>query len=457
MNQSIESATRFGSYPEAVEWITGLIAEKGMRPGLKRMEWLMKKLGHPERRLKFIHVAGTNGKGSTCAFLTKILLQNGYDVGTFTSPYLTKFTDRLRYNDQDIEEDQLLALANEIKPLAEELAQTELGHPTMFEVTTTIALLYFARVVYPDYVVWEVGMGGRLDSTNVVLPVVSVITNIGHDHKEFLGESLEEIAVEKAGIIKPGVPVVTTVEQPEALAVIEEASARNRSSIYRLGREFSFQPLSTELHQHCFTFESPFRRMKELQISLNGIHQFQNASAALMAIEVLRQYQALIIEEDDLYSALKETFWPGRLEFVGEQPQLLLDGAHNPEGAQSLAKALEASYSYGKLHMMLGMISGKEHEEYLRQLLPLADTLIITEPEFHKKYDAADLAQTARQVADELGRPVEICVERNWRQAIAALQQITGESDLGVVTGTLYLISDVRSVLKGEAQSEKGW
>src|SRR5690606_19749810 len=157
MNRTSEhSSSSFQTYAEAVEWITGLMP-MGIRPGLKRMETFMEKLGHPERRLKFIHVAGTNGKGSTCAFLTKVLLRNGYAVGTFTSPYMEKFTNRLRFNGQDIGEEELLMLANRIKPLADEMAATELGHPTMFEITTTLAILYFATVTYPDYVVWETG------------------------------------------------------------------------------------------------------------------------------------------------------------------------------------------------------------------------------------------------------------------------------------------------------------
>lgn len=457
MNETNVQTTTFASYTEAVNWITGLVAEKGMRPGLKRMEWLMEKLGHPERRLKFIHVAGTNGKGSTCAYITKVLNRNGYDVGTFTSPYITKFTDRLRYNEQDIEEGQLLELANQIKPLAEELASTELGHPTMFEVTTTIAILYFARVTYPDYVVWEVGMGGRLDSTNVVLPVLSVITNIGHDHREFLGDSLQQIASEKAGIIKPGVPVVTAVEQPEAMAVIEQACKEKNGSLYRLGKEFRYEQISSELDGHTFNFESPFRRMRDITISLNGYHQYKNAATALMAVEVLRQYQALIIEEEDLYSAMKETFWPGRLELASRNPELLLDGAHNPEGAESLAMSLRSLYKYDKLHLMLGMLSTKEHSAYLKHILPLVDTLIVTEPDFHKKMGAFELGELAKQIVQEENLRVEVRIESDWKQALDGLQSLTKPGELALVTGTLYLISDVRANINNLSESEKGW
>ncbi|SHE09856.1 Folylpolyglutamate synthase [Chlamydia abortus] len=457
MNRTSEhSSSSFQTYAEAVEWITGLMP-MGIRPGLKRMETFMEKLGHPERRLKFIHVAGTNGKGSTCAFLTKVLLRNGYAVGTFTSPYMEKFTNRLRFNGQDIGEEELLMLANRIKPLADEMAATELGHPTMFEITTTLAILYFATVTYPDYVVWETGLGGRLDSTNIVFPVVSIITNVGHDHMDVLGNTLDKIAMEKAGIIKPGVPVISAVEQPEAVAVIEQVCRDKRSSLYLLGREFDYRELSTELNRQKFDFRSPFREIPGLTISLNGYHQYKNAAVALMAIEVLRQYYALIVEEEDLYAAMLETEWPGRLELVSDQPPLLLDGAHNPEGAESLAHALASVYTYRKLHLMIGMLSTKEHFEYFGHILPLADSIILTEPDFRKRQKAEDLAVTAREVLQGLGRETEITVEPDWKKALEMLRARTGPEDLAVVSGTLYLISDVRSWILYQSESEKGW
>ncbi|GIP31357.1 bifunctional folylpolyglutamate synthase/dihydrofolate synthase [Paenibacillus sp. J2TS4] len=450
------TSSSFQTYAEAVDWITGL-QPFGIRPGLKRMETFMEKLDHPERRLKFIHVAGTNGKGSTCAFLTKVLRRNGYDVGTFTSPYIEKFTDRLRYNEEDIGEEDLLRLANRLKPLAEEMAASELGHPTMFEFTTALAILYFATVVYPDYVVWETGLGGRLDSTNIVNPVLSVITNVGHDHMDVLGNTLDRIALEKAGIIKAGVPLVSAVEQPEALEAIEQVCRDKKSTHYWLGRDFEYQVVSSELNRQQFDFRGPFREMTGLTISLNGYHQYKNAAVALMVIEVLRQYYALIVEKEDLYAALAETVWPGRLEMVSDHPPLLLDGAHNPEGAATLAEALASVYKYRKLHLMIGMLSTKEHSDYFRHILPLADTVILTEPNFRKKQSAEALAVKAREVLQEQNREIEITVEPDWKKALEMLLSRTGPEDLAVVSGTLYLISDVRSWILFESESEKGW
>jgi dihydrofolate synthase/folylpolyglutamate synthase len=454
-NEAVHSS--FQTAKEAIAWIVGRMEKLGIKPGLKRMELLMEKLGHPERRLQFIHVAGTNGKGSTCAYLSKVLQQCGYEVGTFTSPYLEKYSNRIQVNGQDIEDEILLQLVNQLKPIADEMAETELGAPTMFEISTALAILYFAKVKYPDFVVWETGLGGRLDSTNIVNPIVSIITNVGHDHMEILGDTLALVAAEKAGIIKAGVPVITTVEDPEALQVIEEIAKSKKASLYVLGRQFHYETLSIELNHQSLHFRGPFRELKHVPVSLNGEHQLKNASVALMAIEVLRQYYALIVEDEDLFRGMGETKWPGRLEMVSNSPRILLDGAHNPEGAETLAAALTNIYSYNKLHFMMGMLSTKNHTGYLRHILPLVDTLILTEPDFHKKGNATQLAELAREILKELNRQVEVIVEPNWKLALTALTSRTEQDDLAVVSGTLYLISDVRSWIFYQTDSEKGW
>lgn len=446
----------FHSYTEAVEWVTGLVP-LGIRPGLKRMERLMELLGHPERRLKFIHVAGTNGKGSTCAYLTRVLVQSGYDVGTFTSPYIEKYTNRMKYNEQDIPEETLLQLANELKPLVDEVTGSELESPTMFEVSTALALMYFGKVACPDFVVWEVGLGGRLDSTNIVTPLVSVITNVGHDHMEILGDTLELVAAEKAGIIKPGVPVVTACEQPEVIEVLQRIAQEKQASLYVMGQQFSFETIAADLNNQRFSFTGPFRRYERMSISLNGHHQLKNAAVALMALELLRQYYAVVLDEDALIAGFQTAQWPGRLEMIRENPRLLIDGAHNPEGAQTLAKALQETYSYRKLHFMMGMLSTKNHTDYLGHILPIIDTLIVTEPVFRKKYDAEELAALARELAAAKGHAPRIIVQPDWKKALAQLMEMTESEDLAVVSGTLYLISDVRSWMLNGSDSEKGW
>jgi len=442
------------TYEEARDWIVGLVPF-GIRPGLDRIRLLLESFGNPERRLKFIHVAGTNGKGSTCAYLTSVIRQCGYDVGTFTSPYITKFTNRFQYNGEDIPEETLLALANRLKPEVERIAATELGSPTMFEVSTALAILYYATEVYPDFVVWETGLGGRLDVTNVVTPIVSVITNVGHDHMDILGDTLEQVAAEKAGIIKPGVPVVSAVRQPEAVQVIRDAAAACKSTLYLLGEQFNEVPLSVKENQQAFRFEGLFRSIEPLVISMSGAHQRENAAVAVMTLEVLRQYYALIVEDDDLKAGLSAAHWPGRLEMVRRTPRTLLDGAHNPEGMETLARALKETYTYGKLHVMMGMLANKNHRDTLRHILPLVDTLIVTEPDYRKAMPAGALADLVL----ECGVPVPktIIVEPDWGKALALLEEVSEPDDLAVVTGTLYLIADVRSRLLHDTESEKGW
>ncbi|WP_425453261.1 bifunctional folylpolyglutamate synthase/dihydrofolate synthase [Cohnella lupini] len=462
MNHDNASPTvPFRTAEEAMAWITGLTSF-GIRPGLDRIVRLMETFNHPQRRLKFIHVAGTNGKGSVCAYLTSVLRQCGYDVGTFTSPYLTSYSNRLQYNGHDIEDDVLVNLANRLKPVAEEMASGEWGSPTMFEVTTALALLYYGTVAYPDFVVWETGLGGRLDVTNIVTPLISVITNIGHDHMDVLGPTLEDITREKAGIIKAGVPVVTAVSQPEALRIVRETASERQATLYRLDGDYAFQPLEIAEDEQKFTFQGPFRAIQSLTVTMNGVHQLKNAATAVMTLEVLRQYYALILDDEDLATGLRNTTWAGRLEMVSRDPRILLDGAHNPEGMEALSIALRDVYKFDRLNVMTAMMPNKNHEQTLRHILPMVDTLVITEPDFHKKMNAADLAAVVDRLRSEFGRPRNVIVEPDWQRALELLLEASAESapdvnTLNVITGTLYLIADVRSWLLHGTKSEKGW
>jgi len=451
-----ERQSPLATYKEAVNWINGLIPF-GIRPGLSRMDMMMEQLGQPHRRLKFIHVAGTNGKGSTCAFLTKVLLATGYSVGTFTSPYITKFTNRFQYNGDDIPEETLLDLTNRLRPVVDAIALSELGSPTMFEVSTALAILYYAEVCVPDVVVWETGLGGRLDVTNIVNPVVSVITNVGLDHTDILGDTLSEIAMEKAGIIKPGVPVVSCANQPEVVEVLRATAERNHSTLYLAGEQFTYERLDYESSMQSFHYAGPFRSM-DIEIGMKGEHQIANASAAMMVLEVLRQYMAFVMDDEELLQGFQNTVWAGRLEEIGTSPRIILDGAHNPEGAETLVKSLPQYYKYQSLNLMMGMLSNKHHESYLKHILPIVDTLILTEPDFRKKMDVNRLLEIVEQLKPIYGKPnLQIIVEPDWRIALDKLKLRTEEADLGVVSGTLYLIADVRGSLLNLSDSEKGW
>lgn len=444
----------FHTYREALEWITKLMPAHGIKPGLGRMEALLERFDHPQRRLKFIHVAGTNGKGSTCAYLAAALRRFGYDVGMFTSPYLEKYTNRIQVNGEDIPEESVLALANKIKRAADEI-EPEVGALSMFEISTAIAILYFATEAYPDFVVWETGLGGRLDSTNVVVPILSVITNVGLDHTDVLGDTIADIAREKAGIIKNGVPVVSGAVHPDAASVIRETARERKSSLYELGVHFRHESKTVEKGRQTFDFTGPFRKYSDMAIRMDGRHQQANAAVALMALEVLRQYYAVYVEEEDLYAALESTAWKGRLETVAERPQTVLDGAHNPDGAKALADALTSVYAYRNLVFVLGMIRNKNHREYLRHILPIVNTLIVTEPDFHKKMPAGELAAEARAMRED--ESLQIQVEPDWRAALGLARAAASPDDLVAVSGSLYLVSDARSLLLQLTDSEKGW
>lgn len=446
----------FQTYSEAVKWITEL-SSFGIRPGLDRMNLFMEKLGNPQRRLKFIHVAGTNGKGSVCAYLHEILHQSGYGVGMFTSPYIGKYVNRIQMNGEAISEDDLLQLVNKIKPIYNEIAETEHGAPTSFEVSTVLAILYFATVAYPDYVVWETGLGGRLDSTNIVHPVISVITNIGLDHTDVLGTSVDEIAAEKAGIIQSGVPVVTAARAGEGLEVIMKTAKQHLSSCYVLDKDYRIDVLTRRENEQSFSFTGPFRVLEQLCISMNGAHQLNNAATALMTIEVLRQYMALISDEEDIRDALMKVKWPGRMEMVSQQPRILLDGAHNEEGAKALVASISDTYTYDKLHVVLGMLETKNHRGVIEHILSIANTVIVTQPEFVRRLDSEKLGAMIKEEAQRKGRSIEVHIEPDWRRAVDRLQQMTGDNDLGVITGTLYLISDARTWIEHHTESEKGW
>jgi len=436
------------NYTAALDWLQGLL-RFGQRPGLERMQWMLEQLDHPERRLAFVHVAGTNGKGSTCEFLTQMLREAGYSVGTFTSPYLVDFRERIRYNGEFIPKEDLVELVNEIKPLVERCAAaTDFGSPTEFEVITIIAILYFARIARPAIVVWETGLGGRLDSTNVVFPLVSVITNVGMDHTDVLGHTLQDIAAEKAGIIKPGVPVVTGEWNPEALAVIQEKARSTRSTVYQLGHQYDVQQLEERLGEQRIRYRSILRRGEaDYTLTMNGSHQSRNAAAALMTIDLLRNFYSFLLEEDEISRGLQQTRWPGRLEIVSRRPLIMLDGAHNQEGIEALAAGIQKLKPvHARLHLVFSALADKPLVQMAEALLPLKSQ----ETHVH-------LAAFPFQRAASLEQMTDAFLTAGWGKAqlepVSDLRSFLhswqeehceGEEWL-VVCGSLYFVSHVRA------------
>ncbi|HEX6922410.1 MAG TPA: folylpolyglutamate synthase/dihydrofolate synthase family protein [Bacillales bacterium] len=427
----------FKTYEETIEWIHSLLPH-GIKPGTRRVTWMLEKLGHPERRLRSVHIAGTNGKGSTVSFLRHMMQEGGYSVGTFTSPYIVRFNERISVNGEGITDKDLIEAANRVKPLVDELAASELGQPTEFETITVMAMLYFAEVAVPDYVLFEVGLGGRLDSTNVIFPLVTVITNIGYDHMEILGDTIEEIAAEKAGIIKSGTPVITAVDKPEALHVIRDKSAERKAKLYVLGENFFASHDSSVLTGEHFSYRSLFAEMKDLSLGMKGRHQVENAAAALMAVDYLKQYFALILEEDEIRAGLRKARWPGRFEEVSSQPHVILDGAHNPEGVRSLVKTLRQYYPEKEIRVVFAALENKNIEEMIHPLEELTKHIILTSFSFDRSASAEELAKRS-------GLPEEI-LEPDWRQALESATKDGNENTVIVVTGSLYFVSEVRKL-----------
>ncbi|EZP76347.1 bifunctional folylpolyglutamate synthase/ dihydrofolate synthase [Parageobacillus genomosp. 1] len=427
------------TYEEALEWIHGRL-RLGIKPGLKRMEWLMDKLGHPERRIRAIHVAGTNGKGSTVSYLRHILQAAGYSVGTFTSPYVEQFNERISVNGKPIRDQEIVELVQIIEPLAEELEQIELGAPTEFEVITAMMFYYFGKMNIQDIVLIEAGLGGRFDSTNVIYPLLSIITNIGYDHMNILGETLDKIAFEKAGIIKSGVPLITGVEQPEAWTVISEKAAALKAKTYRLGEDFLIVQHESVTDGERFSLETPFSQYPDVKITMFGAHQVQNAALAVMAAEYLRMCYSFLIEKEHIYEGLEKAKWIGRFEQVSKKPLIIIDGAHNEAGIHSLVDTVRSHYPDKDIHVLFAALADKPLAQMIPLLAEIAETMTFTSFDFPR-------AASAEQLAELCDHPRKATTD-DWKGWIQEKKKQKRSDDLFLITGSLYFIAEVRKLIK---------
>ncbi|REK55782.1 MAG: bifunctional folylpolyglutamate synthase/dihydrofolate synthase [Geobacillus sp.] len=426
------------TYKEALEWIHGRL-RLGIKPGLERMEWMMEKLGHPERRVRAIHVAGTNGKGSTVSYLRHILQAAGYSVGTFTSPYVEKFNERISVNGRPIRDKEIVELVRAVQPLAEELETTELGAPTEFEVITAMMFYYFGKKNIQDVVIIEAGLGGRFDSTNVIYPIISIITNIGYDHMNILGETLEKIALEKAGIIKSGVPVITAVNQPEAWAVIAGKAKSLKAKTYRLGEDFSIVQHEANEDGERFSVETVFSQYPDLNITMFGAHQVQNAAVAVMAADYLRMCYSFLIEKEHIYEGLEKAKWIGRFERISNKPLIIIDGAHNAEGIRSLVDTVRSHYPNKDVHVLFAALADKPLEQMIPPLAGIAKTITFTSFDFPR-------AASAEQLAALCDHPDKACIT-DWERWLKEKRKQKRSDDLFLITGSLYFIAEVRKLL----------
>lgn len=426
------------SYRETLSYLFGL-QKFGIKLGLSNINRLLELCGNPQFKLKAVHVAGTNGKGSTAATIAAIMREAGYNVGLYTSPHLIDFAERIRINGHEIEEPEVVRLTEGIRSkIRDSEFREELELVTFFEFTTVMAILYFAERGV-DLAVMETGMGGRLDATNVIKPLVSVITNISIEHKDFLGDTLESIAFEKAGIIKEGIPVVTGVEQPSAFQVIEKACNEKGAPIYRLGRDFSFQRKGNS----AFSYRGIRESFDDLTLNLRGGHQFANASLAIAAAEILGQNWFTIPPKATI-AGLGKVSWPGRLETVSQNPRIILDGAHNPAGAVVLANAVDKELEYDKLYLILGIMADKDMEGIISPLAPLAHEVILSRPKYERASKASDLLPLARKYSKN-------CTSfEDLREAIDYARKRAGDKDLILISGSLFTVGEARGILKAD-------
>ena len=428
-------------YQESLQYLVHLTTF-GFNFGLGRIQELLKRLGNPESSLRVVHVGGTNGKGSTVAMIARILREAGYKVGVFTSPHLHDYRERMTINGQMIPKGKIVQEIARVRPHLEEMVTGGFEHPTEFEVSTALALLYFADENV-DFALIEVGLGGAIDSTNVVSPLISVITNVGMDHMDYLGDDVVSIAKVKAGIIKPESIVVTASENPDVIQVLREQAKVMNVKLWLVGEDVRFESnWSGELEQE-FNLLGLHANYSKLRLRLMGYHQVINAATAVTVCEVLQSDFGATIPREAIYAGLREVEWLGRLELLSLKPKVLLDAAHNVDGAQSLAKALPL-YARDHLILVLGMLADKEREKVVTMLVPLADEIIITRPNSPRAGDWRALGS----LAEQYGRPVK-CIENPEEAVIYALKRL-GENDMLCVTGSIYMLADARQALVKE-------
>jgi len=425
------------TYPEALDYLTSL-GRFGIKLGLERTLALLHALGDPHELFQGVHVGGTNGKGSVCAMVASVLQAAGYTVGLMPKPHLISYTERIQVDQHPIAEADFAALLTEIQPAINKVA-AELGPPTEFEILTSAALYYFARAGI-DLLVCEVGLGGRLDSTNVLDLGVSVITNVALDHTQHLGSTLEAIAVEKAGIIKPD-SLAVTAARPPALGVIEEAARTQRIPLLRLGQEVTAAAVDKGWAGVEVTITTPAGSYERLRVPLLGLHQAENAALAVAAIDALRS-RGWEISDGPLRDGLARTRWPGRLEIIERHPIVLVDGAHNPAALERTVEAVQKlAYERG-LVVVFGAMKDKDRPAMLGQLARLGAPVIFAPINWHRAASPFELAAHFRGEVE-----AEVCVPLS--AAMTRARERAGPDGIVLVCGSLYLVGEVIALRRG--------
>jgi len=416
---------------EAIEYIHSVFW-KGSVPGLSRTFALLEKMGNPQNDLKFVHIAGTNGKGSTAAMTASILRSAGYRTGLYTSPYIYVFNERMQVDGEMISDAQLVEITEYVKPLADSLEE----QPTEFELVCCIAFEYFKRQRC-DIVVLEVGMGGALDATNVIpCPEVAVITNIGLDHTDVLGNTLEEIAMNKAGIIKENGHAVIYRGAPSVEAVFENVCAEKNVSLKKANFD-GLKPKSHDLFEQVFDCGD----YQDLHLPLLGDHQLHNAAVVLAVAETLIE-KGWNISKQNIYDGIRDVSWPGRFDIVCRDPLFIIDGGHNPQCLEALVKNIEDYLADRRVIALTGVLADKDYGDMYRPVMPLVEQFVCVTPPNPRRLPAAELAEHLTRA----GAKATACDE--IRDGVAKAIELAGKDGVVLCFGSLYTIGDIRNALE---------
>lgn len=429
-------------YEEAMKYITE-VGNFGSNYGLERTYKLLEHLGNPERDLKLIHIAGTNGKGSTTSMITEILMGEGYKVGMYTSPFIEEFEERIQINRNNIPKESLAILMDEIKVAVDKVIEAGYNHPTEFEIITVLMLLYFKKENI-DFGVIEVGLGGTLDSTNVIKPIIQVITSISFDHTNLLGNTLEKIAREKAGIIKKGIPTVIYPQQEEVLKVIKNKCFEMDSELYIANNE-------NLKFKNIVNLDKPYQLLKynneiDILLPLLGEHQIINLSVAMQAIEVLNNKNIIDISIANIVKSIKNVSWKGRLEVLSNNPYVVIDGAHNIQGIKTLSRNIKNYFKYENLYLILGILADKDVEEMIKIITPMAKKVYSVTPNSIR-------GELAESLKDEVSKFNKNCKAFDkYEEAYLEALNDASEKDLILASGSLYMIGDMRKIIRKISQ-----
>jgi len=415
------------NYLDSLYWIHER-TKFGIKPGIKRMEWMLTRLNNPQFNINGIHVGGTNGKGSTVSYLRSALVDNGYEVGTFTSPFIETFNERISLNGIPISDDEIVELVQRVRPVSEAMeAETELGTATEFEIITTMMFLYFGEIHPVDFVVIEAGLGIKNDSTNVFKPILSILTSIGLDHTDILGDTYVDIAKDKGAIVKPNTPIIYAVKNDEALKIIRDFVEQQKAEGIELDRDISVISEDDE-----FTYRYKDYELETLLLNMAGEHQKENAALAITALIELNESGIIDLDFNKMIDGIESVSWTGRIEQVRESPLMIIDGAHNVESIEALIDTMKRYYHIEEMDVLFSAIKGKPINAMVDQLKTLASTFYITDFDFPK-------ALSKEEISDEVKYDAKALVD----DYVSFIETYNGKGL--VITGSLYFISEVKS------------